>query len=114
MEDFKITIPELNDTTVKVFVNGEFIGNATTEQVNKIRISVVEYINRTEDLSILNTFYFIGHKDTNLGHMGEEIKFVMEDRTGNLSDLPWEMSHTRRDMFYLMEMERKRIEKNQK
>lgn len=110
MENFKITIPKLTDTTVKVFVNDEYIGDATTEQVNKIRISVVEYINRTNDISILDTFYFLGHKDNNSGRMGEEIKVIMEDRYGNFSALPWELAHVRRDMMYLMDLQRKQIE----
>lgn len=110
MEDLKITIPKLTDTTVKVFVNDEYIGDATAEQVNKIRISVAEYIKRTNDLSILDTFYFLGHKDNNSGIIGEEIKVVMEDRYGNLSALPWEMAHVRRDMFHLMNLQRKQIE----
>lgn len=109
MENFKITIPKLTDTTVKVFVNDEYIGDATQEQVNKIRISVAEYIKETNDISILDTFYFLGHKDNNSGIMGEEIKVVMEDRYGNFSALPWEMAHTRRDMFHLMDLYRHEI-----
>lgn len=110
MENLKITIPKLTDTTVKVFVNDEYIGDATTEQVNKIRIDVAEYIKKTNDISILDTFYFLGHEDNNSGRMGKEIKVVMEDRYGNFSALPWEMAHTRRDMMYLMDLQRKQIE----
>lgn len=109
MENFKIIIPKLTDTTVKVFVNDEYIGDATTEQVNKIRISVVEYIKRTNDLSILDTFYFLGHEDNDSGTMGEEIKVVMEDRYGNLSALPWEMGHVYRDMKHRMNLYRHEI-----
>ena len=35
--------------------------------------------------------------------MGEEVKMTM-DNFGNLSDLPWEMSHVRRSMYHLMQI----------
>lgn len=97
-----ITIPTLTDTTVKLFVDGKYVGDVTTEQFNKIRIDVVKYIVETSDTSVLDTFYVIGHKDTNT-EMGEEIKITM-DEFGNLSDLPWEMAHVRRDVFKLMQL----------
>jgi hypothetical protein len=104
---FEITIPEITDATLQLFVNDKFLGNVTVEQLNKIRVDMVKYINETGDTSILDTFYLIGHKDTNTV-MGEEIKITMEEN-GNLSDLPWEMCHVRRAMMKLMEMERIKV-----
>ena len=77
----------------------------TVDEVNKIRENVLEYIVNTKDISILNRFYFIGHKDTNNGKMGEEVKMTM-DNYGNLSDLPWKMTHVRRSMYRLMQIGR--------
>ena len=63
---FEITIPEINDATLKLFVNDEFLGNVTVEQLSKIRVDMVEYINETGDTSIVDTFYLIGHEDSNI------------------------------------------------
>jgi len=105
MEDI-LKIPRITNTTIKYFVDGEFVDNVTVDEVNKIRENVLEYIVDTKDIFILNRFYFIGHKDTNTGKMGEEVKMTM-DNFGNLSDLPWEMSHVRRSMYHLMQIGRK-------
>ena len=104
-----LQIPRITNTTVKYFVDGEFIDNVTVDEVNKIRENVLKYIVNTKDISILNRFYFIGHEDTNNGKMGEEVKMTM-DNYGNLSALPWEMSHVRRSMYHLMQIGRKHCE----
>lgn len=104
MSEFKITIPELKDIKVKVYVDDKYIGEACAEQVNKIRIDVVNYIKKTNDVSILDRLYFLGHEDSNKGTMGPEIKVCIDDIYGNLSALPWEMAHTRRDMLQLMKI----------
>ncbi len=104
-----LEIPRITNTTIKYFVDGEFIDNVTVDEVNKIRENVLEYIVNTNDISILNRFYFIGHEDTNNGKMGEEVKITM-DNYGNLSDLPWEMTHVRRSMYHLMQIGRKHCE----
>ena len=98
-----LKIPRITNTTIKYFVDGEFVGNVNINQVNKIRENVLEYIVSTKDISILNRFYFIGHKDTNTGNMGEEVKITM-DNFGNFSDLPWEMSHVRRNIMHLLQI----------
>ena len=98
-----LQIPRITNTTIAYFVDGEFVDNVTVDEVNKIRENVLEYIVNTKDISILNRFYFIGHKDTNTGNMGEEIKITM-DNFGNFSNLPWEMSHVRRSMMNLMQI----------
>jgi len=100
-----LEIPRITNTTLQYFVDGEFVDNVTVDEVNKIRENVLEYIVDTKDISILNRFYFIGHKDTNDGKIGEEVKITM-DNFGNLSDLPWEMSHVRRSMYHLMQIGR--------
>ena len=98
-----LQIPRIINNTIKYFVDDEFIDNVTVDEVNKIRENVLEHIVNTKDVSILNRFYFIGHKDTNTGNMGEEVKITM-DNFGNFSDLPWEMTHVRRSMRYLMQI----------
>jgi len=104
-----LEIPKIANTTLQYFVDDNFIGNVTVDEVNKIRESVLEYIVDTKNISILNSFYFIGHKDTNDGKMGEEVKITM-DNFGNLSDCPWEMTHVRRSMYHLMQIGRKHSE----
>lgn len=102
-------IPRITNTTIKYFVDDEFVDNVTVDEVNKIRENILEHIINSKDISILNRFYFIGHKDTNNSKMGEEVKITM-DNYGNLSDLPWEMSHVRRSMMHLMQIGRKHCE----
>ncbi len=104
-----LEIPRITNTTIKYFVDGEYIDNITVDEVNKIRENVLEHIVATKDASILNRFYFVAHKDTNSGKMGEEIVITM-DSYGNLSNLPWEMAHVRRSMMHLMEIGRKHCE----
>lgn len=96
-----LEIPKITNTTIQYFVDGEYVDNVNIDEVNKIRENVLEHIVATKDASILNRFYFIGHKDTNSGKMGEEVKITM-DSFGNLSDSPWEMTHVRRSMYHLM------------
>ena len=106
-DNFKIEIPEIANTKMKLFVNDEYVGDVTTEQSSQIRVDVCEYINKTNDTSILDTFYFIGHRDSDR-EMGEEIKITM-DRKGNLSDSSWEIMHVRRSMLKLIRMDSNRI-----
>jgi hypothetical protein len=108
--NFKIEIPVITDNTLKLFVNNEFVGEVNTEQVNVIRLNAYKYIYETGDTSVLDTFYFIGHEDSNYA-MGKEIKITMVE-DGNFSDLPWELAHVRRCLMTLMEMDRKKIHKN--
>ena len=96
-------IPKITNTTIRYFVDDEYVDNVDINEVNKIRENVLEHIVATKDDSILSRFYFVGHKDSNSGNMGEEIKITM-DNFGNLSDCPWEMSHVRRSMHHLMEI----------
>jgi hypothetical protein len=103
-----LEIPRITNTTIKYFVDGEYVDNLTVDEVNKIRENVLEHIVATQDASILTRFYFVGHKEKNNDKMGEEIKITMDD-FGNLSELPWEMSHVRRSMFHLMQIGRKYI-----
>lgn len=104
-----LQIPRITNTTIQYFVDGEFIDNVTVDEVNKIRENVLKYIIDTKDISILNRFYFIGHKDTNDDKMGKEIKITMNNY-GDFSDLPWEMSHVRRSMMYLTQFALKHCE----
>lgn len=104
--NFKIEIPVITDNMLKLFVNNEFVGDVNAEQVNMIRLNVYKYIVETGDTSVLDTFYFIGHEDSNYA-MGKVIKITM-DKNGNFSDLPWELAHVRRCMMALLEMDRKK------
>lgn len=103
-----LEIPRITNTTIKYFVDGEYVDNVNTDEVNKIRENVLEHIVATNDASILNRFYFVGHKDSN-DKMGEEIVITM-DNFGNLSNLPWEMAHVRRSMYRLMQIGREHSE----
>jgi len=103
-KDLLLQIPNKLDDTVRLYVDGVFIDRLDVNQVNQYRINVVKYINETGDSSILNRFYFVGHKDTNTVP-GEEIKMEMDEK-GNLSDLPYEMAHVRRHMWTLIKMDK--------
>lgn len=98
-----LEIPKITNTTLQYFVDGEYVDNVDVNEVSKIRENVLLHIVATKDGSILNRFYFVGHKDTNSGKMGEEIKITM-DILGNFSDIPWEMSHIRRSMRNYMKI----------
>ena len=99
-----LNIPEITNNTIQYFVDGEFVENVTVDQVNQIRENVINYIIENKDKSILDKFYFVGHRDSN-DKPGEEIKITM-DVFGNFSDLPWEMNHVRRSMMRLISVER--------
>lgn len=102
--DLLLQIPNKLDDTVKLYVDGVFVDRLDVNQVNQYRINVLKYVYKTGDSSILNRFYFIGHKDTN-DAPGEEIKIEMDEK-GNFSDLPYELAHVRRHMFTLFKMQR--------
>ena len=108
-KDLLLQIPNKLDDTVRLYVDGVFVDRLDVNQVNQYRINVLKYIYETGDSSILNRFYFVGHKDSN-DIPGEEIKMEMDEK-GNLSDLPYEMSHIRRHMWTLMKMEREHFGK---
>ena len=99
-----LNIPEITNNTIQYFVDGEFVENVTVDQVNQIRENVINYIIENKDKSILDKFYFVGHRDSN-DKPGEKIKITM-DVFGNFSDLPWEMNHVRRSLMRLMQLER--------
>lgn len=101
-KNFKITIPNITDNTLKLFVDNEYLGEVTTDQLSKLRVDIVEHINETGDTSILNTFYLIGHRDYDT-KMGEEIKITMES-DGALSVYPWELNHVKRNLNKLIHM----------
>ena len=107
-KDLLLQIPDKLDDTVKLYVDGVFVDRLDVNQVNQYRINVVKYINETGDSSILNRFYFVGHKDSNY-IPGEEIKIEMDEK-GNISDIPYEMAHVRRHMYTLIKMDREYIE----
>ena len=100
-----LNIPEITNNTIQYFVDNKLVGNVTVDQVNQIRENIMNYIVENKDKSILDRFYFVGHKDSN-DKLGEEVKITM-DVFGNLSDLPWEMNHVRRSMMHLMQIGRK-------
>ena len=100
-----LNIPEITNNTIQYFVDDEFVDNVTVDQVNQIRENVINYIIENKDKSILDKFYFVGHRDSN-DKPGEEIKITM-DIWGNFSNLPWEMNHVRRSMMRIMQIKRK-------
>ena len=108
-KDLLLQIPNKLDDTVCLYVDGVFVDRLDINQVNQYRINVLKYVYETGDSSILNRFYFVGHKDSN-DIPGEEIKMEM-DENGNLSDYPYELAHTRRYMWKYLKMEREHFDK---
>ena len=107
-KDLLLQIPNKVNDTVSLYVDGVFIDKLDVNQVNQYRINVLKYIYETEDSSILNRFYFVGHEDTN-DKPGEEIQIQM-DVYGNFSTSPYELNYVRRHMMNIMRMERDNIE----
>ena len=107
MEDI-FQIPVITDNKLQYFVDGKFVGYVNPEQLNEIRLNIVKYIIKNKDASILDRFYFIGHKDSN-DKQGEDIKITM-DVWGNFSDMPWELNHIRRSLMNIMKIERENSE----
>ena len=103
-KDLLLQIPDKLDDTVKLYVDGVFVDRLDVNQVNQYRINVLKHIYETGDSSILNRFYFVGHKDSD-DIPGEEIKMEMDER-GNFSDFPYEMAHVRRHTLILLKMDR--------
>ena len=104
-KDLLKNIPTVTNDKIQLYVHNEFIHNLTSDELNAYRRQIVDYIHETDDTSILEDFYFVGHKE-NHGEMSDEIiKFNM-DRHGNLSDFPYECGQVRRDMLYLMSKQR--------
>ena len=102
-KDLLLQIPDKLDDTVCLYVDGKFVDRLDVNQVYQYRINVMKYVYETGDYSILNRFYFIGHKDTN-DIPGEEIKIELNEQ-GELSNYPYEMSHMRRYLWKLFIME---------
>lgn len=107
--DLLLQIPKKVDDTVKLYVDGVFVGKLDVNQVNQYRINIAKHIYETGDSSILRRFHFVGHKDTNTVP-GKEIEMEMDEK-GNLSDLPYEMCHVRRHMWTLIKMEKEHFDK---
>lgn len=108
-KDLLLQIPNKLGNTVRLYVDGVFVDRLDENQVNQYRINVLKYIYKTGDSSILNRFYFVGHKDTNY-MPGEEIKMEMDEK-GNFSDFPYELNHVRRHMLILLNMKREHFGK---
>ena len=106
--DVLLQVPKKTDDTIKLYVDDVFIDRLNVNQVCQYRYNILKYIYETEDSSILNRFYFVGHKDTN-DKPGEEIQIQM-DIYGNFSDSPYELNYVRRHMMEIMRMERNNIE----
>lgn len=102
-KDLLLQIPNKLNDTVDLYVDGEFIDKLDVNQVNQYRINIMKHIYETGDSSILNRFYFVGHKDTN-DIPGKEIKIEI-DKEGNFTNYPYEMSHVRRYLWKLFKME---------
>ena len=106
--DVLLQVPKKTDDTIKLYVYGVFIDNLEVIQVWQYRYNILKYIYETEDSSILDRFYFIGHQDTN-DKPGEEIQIQM-DVYGNISDVPYEHNYARRHIMNIIKMTRNNIE----
>ena len=100
-ENILLNIPSVKNDLIQLFVHDKFIRNLTFNELNAYRIQIVDYIDETDDISILNDFYFVGHK-VDKGKMSNELIKITMDKNGDLSDFPYEGGHVRRDMLYLM------------
>lgn len=98
-----LKIPEVEYTTLKYYVNDEFVGDVTLEQACQIRVNAVRHIVDKHDTSIIDSFYFIGHENLYGERPGPEIKITM-DEYGHLSDIPYELDHVRRAMYELIQL----------
>lgn len=96
-KEFKLEVPRVSHTKVKVYIDGYFSTYATAERIAAFKNNVLRYIKETGDKSVLKRFYFVGHEDGN-EKMGKEITITMDER-GNFSDFPWEFSHIRRCIY---------------
>lgn len=103
-----LQVPKKINDTLELYVDGVFIDRLNVNQVCQYRHDILKYIYETEDSSILDRFYFIGHQDTN-DKPGEEIQIQM-DIYGNFSASPYELNYVRRYMMKIMKMERDNIE----
>ena len=106
--DLLFQVPKKIDDTIKLYVDGAFIDRLDVNQVCQYRYNILKHIYETEDPSILDRFYFMGHQDTN-DKPGEEIQIQM-DIYGNFSYSPYELNYVRRHMMEMMRMERNNIE----
>ena len=106
--DLLLQVPKKIDDTIELYVDGMFINRLDVNQVCQYRYNILKHIYETEDPSILDRFYFMGHQDTN-DKPGEEIQIQM-DIYGNFSASPYELNYVRRYMMEIMRMERNNIE----
>lgn len=106
--DLLLQVPKKTDDTIKLYVDGVFIDSLDVIQVCQYRYNILKYIYETEDSSVLDRFYFIGHQDTN-DKPGEEIKIQM-DIYGSFSDVPYEHNYARRHLMNIMRLTRNNIE----
>ena len=106
--DLLLQVPSKMCDTIKLYVDDVFVDNLDLNQVCQYRYNILKYIYETEDASILDRFYFIGHQDTN-NKPGKEIQIQM-DIYGNFSYSPYELNYVRRYMRYMMEI--MRLERN--
>ena len=104
-ENILLNIPSVKNDLIQLFVHDKFIRNLTNNEFNAYRIQIVNYIYETDDISILNDFYFVGHK-TDRGNMSNELIKITMDKNGKLSYLPYECGHLYRDMLYIMTKQR--------
>jgi hypothetical protein len=109
-ENILKNIPIVTNDKIQLYVHNKFVHDMTSDELNAYRRQIVDYIHETDDISILDDFYFVGHKETR-GEMSDEIIKINMDRHGNLSDFPYECGQVRRDMLYLMAKQREWIDK---
>ena len=107
-KDLLLQIPNKVNDTVSLYVDGVFIDSLDVNQVCQYRYNILKYIYETEDSSILNRFYFVGHEDTN-DKPGEEIQIQM-DVYGNFSTSPYELNYVRRHTLNILRMVRNNTE----
>ena len=87
-----LQITVITNDKLKLFVDNQFVAELDINQFNAYRVQIIEYISETEDDSILQRIYFIGHEGYD-NKIGKEIKITFEDVYGNLTDYPYVLDY---------------------
>lgn len=101
-EKFNIEVPVVENGTAKLYVNGQYKGEINEIQLFKLKVQILDYLKKTKDESILDTFYFVGHEDSPFDDMPEEIVKTTMNKHGYLKDELWELNHTTRALIKLI------------
>ena len=101
-ENFKVDVPVIENSTAKLYVNGQYKGEINEIQLLKLKIQVLDYLKETKDESILDTIYFVGHEDSPSDEMPAKIIKTTMNKHGYLVEELWELNHSIRALMKLI------------